>query len=170
MAFLTAPQANQFTTVATGDYPATVIACKPLDYTTRPDPFGNVGHWSLQFTWELDDMVDDDDKPVHLPHTIKFQVGDFIAKQGARPGHMPWLTEYTRAMQLPDIQAGDHFDTDSLLGKRASLGVVLDTNSEGKETSKIRSIKALGIVAGTARRARAATPAVKVIDDEDVPF
>lgn len=171
MALLQAPQSTQFATVSTGNYPSTILAVKPLDYTKTPDPFGNVGHWSLEFRWELDDMVGDDEKPVQLPHTIKFQVGDHPAKKGARIGHMPWLTEYTRALGMPDILPGQTVDTDVFLGKRAMLAILLDKDADGKEKSKINGIAALGQANGTARRAKPAPkPAIEPLEDDDVPF
>ena len=171
MALLIAPPSSQFATVDTGTYPSTIIACKALDYTKTPDPFGNIGHWSLQFTWELDDMVDDDDKPVHLPHTIKFQTGDYPAKKGARVGHMPWLTEYTRALLMPDILPGQQVDTDAFLGKRALLSILLDKDAQGADRSKINGIGALAGARSTGRRA-ASRPAATTepLEDDDVPF
>ncbi len=177
MAILTAPAEKTFTTVPTGTYAASVIAVKPLDFTVNPDQFGNKGHWSLEFRWQLETEQDADGWSVELPHTLKFQTGSWVAKQGQRVGHMPWLTEYTRAFGLPDIEAGERFDTDTLIGKRAMLTIVEDRQEGGSVRNKITAI---GPVHGRAPRPtmqarpqpKPAVPQVENtgIDDGDVPF
>lgn len=141
MAILKAPPSRSFATAPQGVYTARVMAVKVEDHTVKPDPFGNVGHYSLQFTWHLDNTMDEDSNPIEVLHTLKFQTGDFIAKQGARPGHMPWLTEYTRAFGMPDIQAGQDVDTDHFLGLRATLGILMEIGSDGRGRNKVNSIQ-----------------------------
>jgi hypothetical protein len=172
VAILTAPPEKSFTTVPTGTYPAVVMAVKPLDHTTTPDPFGKVGHWALEFRWQLEGEEDEDGRPIELPHTLKFQTGDRPAKQGARVGHMPWLTEYTRAMGMPDILPDQRFDTDLFNGKRALL-TILEDHQEGKDPRN--KITAIGPVHGRPSRRLNSKPAVQPVDDkgidgEDVPF
>jgi hypothetical protein len=171
MAILNAPAERSFATVPTGTYPATILSVKVLDFTSTPDPFGKTGHHAFEVRWQLSDQVDDNDAPIEILHTIKFQTGDWPAKQGARIGHIPWLTEYTRAMGLPDIQPKAAFDTDCLNGRRALLSIIEDQKEDGSARNKI-----LGVApaAGRARRA-APAPVVAVVPgmddaDFDAPF
>lgn len=141
MAILNAPAERSFATVPTGTYPATILSVKVLDFTTQPDPFGKIGHHAFEVRWQLADPVDDDDKPIEILHTIKFATGDYPAKTGARIGHIPWLTEYTRALGMPDIQPKAPFDTDSLNGKRALLSLVEDQKESGGTRNKVIGIR-----------------------------
>ena len=163
MAILQAPAEKSFPTVPQGVYEASVIGVKPEDHTVEPDPWGNVGHWSLQFRWELWGPEDAYGAPITLLHTIKLELGTYLAKKGARVGHMPWLTEYTRAFGLPDIQPKQAVDTDMFLGKRARLHVLLDRNGDGKERNKINGISA---------SKGDPSPAVPILDEDprDLPF
>jgi hypothetical protein len=171
VAILNAPAERSFATVPTGTYPATILSVKVLDFTSQPDPFGKTGHHAFEIRHQLNDQVDEDDQPIEILHTIKFQIGDWIVKQGSRAGHIPWLTEYTRALGLPDIQPKQTFDTDSLNGKRSMLSLLEDQKEDGSARNKIIGI---GPAAGRARRA-APAPVVAVVPgmddmDGDVPF
>jgi hypothetical protein len=110
------------------------------DHTVKPDIYGKKGFYTLIFRWLIIGQTDEDGNPVTIPQYVKFLTGDKPYKNGARAGKLPWLTEITRAFGLPDIQPGDAFDPESLVGKRAKLGVLLDEQTDGTLKNSVNTV------------------------------
>lgn len=140
MPLIEAPPEREFTLVATSDYPSTVTDVKAEDFRNKPDQFGNSGHHALTFTWQLDDMEDDQGKPITLRQTFKFETGDYLIKRGPRTGRLPMMTEITRAFGMPDILPRQTFDTDKFLGQRAILSVILEPKGDGGQHNRINVV------------------------------
>ena len=137
---LTAPEQKTFPTVDQGTYVGKVESIDVQDWTTKPDPFGKKGHYTLVFKWLLAGQTDENDNPITLPQYVRFATGDKPMAKGARAGRLPWLTEITRALCLEDLQPGDAFDPETLVGKRAKLGVLLTEQTDGTLKNSINSV------------------------------
>lgn len=140
MSTLTAPENKTFPVVDQGTYVAKVESVTVEDHMTKPDAFGKSGHHTLVLRWILIGQTDENGQPIHLVQYAKFSTGDKPYKSGARAGKLPWLTEITRAFGIPDIQPGDEFDPESLVGRRAKLGVLLGETADGTERNSINSV------------------------------
>jgi hypothetical protein len=136
-----------------------------------PDQFGKTGHYTFVFHWLLEGVTGDQGEEINLPHYVRFEVGDRPYSKGARAGRLPWLTEITRAIGVPDLQPGDDVDPDLWENKRAKLSILLEERADGAPRNRINAAAPVG-----AKKAAPATAAKRVIvapeDDESeaVPF
>ena len=171
MAILKAPDQKTFSRVPQGTYAARIIAVVPEDHTKTPDQFGELGHWTLKFIWQVEDIRDEDGQSFELAQFVKFVTGDYVAKKGARIGRLPWLTEITRALGEDDIKPGEAVDTDRWIGKRAQLGVLYAREADGGDRNKISAVDTLPAARARTRPAAPGQPkSIVDYDEGDIPF
>jgi hypothetical protein len=167
MPILRAPDRAAFPLVAAGQYVATIVNITHEDFREKEDRFGKKGHIALCLRWQLEGMETEEGAPVELLQTVKLVTGDFIAKQGTRIGRLPWLTEITRALLIPDLQAGQDFDYETWFGKKAVLSIHLDRTADGARNH----IDAVDKIGAEHKGPRVLQPPKATQPDEgDIPF
>lgn len=169
MQTLKAPAPRTFPTVDQGTYTGTVQSIVVQDWTSTPDTFGNQGHYTLVFTWRLDDLTEDG-QVVTIPHYVRFETGERPYSKGQRAGKLPWLTEITRALGVPDVEPDDEVDVDEWEGKRVRLAILAEQRLDGTIRNKVNAV--LPVLKKGPRAAARAVPVSIEADlaEADMPF